>query len=338
MDDASQESEIMLAKQHHEMLLKMKKADKKKKDDAVFNEWILLVTLDSIVLSSDSGSIASIDSKPEDAWNMKYLRALCSKFKISGYKNARRDQMVHLLCERKKNQVVERNHYGVAGLVGGCADDVDDESQEYGRAIDQNCQVEAEFDTGEDDSKMPAVSSPVTRSTARAAALLAANKTKVKRSGKNLMAAMELSAAKRPKVSKSTVPSAVTLDGTYYRAINVWFDERNRVDIVNMGSSPSIRELDARKKFRNKSTYDKLLRTFLDNSTENIAVSYIGFNNEYLNDCGITDRYANEFDILTSEDLCKVLDYVVYWYNVAYRNNQTSGTDQLTIVLPPQLH
>jgi hypothetical protein len=269
---------------------------------------------------------------------MKYLRALCSKFKISGYKNARRDQMVHLLCERKKNQVVERNHYGVAGLVGGCADDVDDESQEYGRAIDQNCQVEAEFDTGEDDSKMPAVSSPVTRSTARAAALLAANKTKVKRSGKNLMAAMELSAAKRPKVSKSTVPSAVTLDGTYYRAINVWFDERNRVDIVNMGSSPSIRELDARKKFRNKSTYDKLLRTFLDNSTENIAVSYIGFNNEYLNDCGITDRYANEFDILTSEDLCKVLDYVVYWYNVAYRNNQTSGTDQLTIVLPPQLH
>ena len=105
-----------------------------------------------------------------------------------------------------------------------------------------------------------------------------------------------------------------------------------------MGSSPSIRDLDARKKFRNKSTYDKLLHAFLDNSTENIAVSYIGFNNEYLNDCGITDRYANEFDILTSEDLCKVLDYVVYWYNVAYRNNQTSGTDQLTIVLPPQLH
>ena len=103
-----------------------------------------------------------------------------------------------------------------------------------------------------------------------------------------------------------------------------------------MGSSPSIQELDVRKKFRNKSTFDKLLHTFLDNSTKNIAVSYIVFNNEYLNDCGITDRYANKFDILTSEFLCKVLDYVVYWYSVAYRNNQTLDTDQITMVLPPQ--
>lgn len=232
MDDASQESEIMLAKQHHEMLLNKKKADKKKKDDAAFNEWTLLVTLDSIVLSSDTGSIASIDSKPVDAWNMKYLRALCSKFKISGYKNARRDQMVNLLCERKKNEVIEKNHYGVAAAgLGGCADDVvDDALQKHGRLNFQ--EDEAEFDMGKDDSKMPAVSSPVTRSTARAAAtaLLAAKKIKLKRSGKNLMVTTESSAAKKPKVSKSTVPSAVTLDGTYYRAINVWFDERNRVD------------------------------------------------------------------------------------------------------------
>jgi hypothetical protein len=34
--------------------------------------------------------------------------------------------------------------------------------------------------------------------------------------------------------------------------------------------------------------------------------------------------------------LCKVLDYVVYWYSVAYRNNQTLDTDQITMVLPPQ--
>ena len=172
------------------------------------------------MLSSDFGSIASIDSKPVDAWNMKYLRALCSKFKISGYKNARRDQMVHLLCERKKNEFVERNHYGIAAAgLGGFADDIDDESQkDVGRLIDRNCQDEAEYDNmGEDNAKMPAVSSPVTRSTARAAAALAvANKTHVKRPGKNVLATVESSAAKRSKVSKGTVPSAVTLDGTYY--------------------------------------------------------------------------------------------------------------------------
>ena len=52
MDNASQESEILLAKQHHEMLVKKKKADKKKKDDAALNEWTLRVTLEGIVLST----------------------------------------------------------------------------------------------------------------------------------------------------------------------------------------------------------------------------------------------------------------------------------------------
>jgi hypothetical protein len=171
-------------------------------------------------------------------------------------------------------------------------------------------------DSTEDDSKMPAVSSPVIRSsTAKAAASLANETANKKRRGKNLLLTMEPSASsKKPKTlcNKGTVPSSVTVNGTYYQAINIWFDERNRVvDIVNMGSSPTIRELDARKKFANKATYNKLLLTYLDNSAENIAVNYIGFDNEYLNDCRITDQSASEFDILTSEELCKVLEFIV---------------------------
>ena len=136
---------------------------------------------------------------------------------------------------------------------------------------------------------------------------------------------MESRKKKSKASSKSNVPSSVTVDGTYYQAINVWFDERNRLEIVNMGSSPTIKELDARKKFANKPTYDKLLLTYLDISADNMAIDYIGFDDQYLNDCGISGKYASQFDTLTSEDLCKVLDYAVYWYNVADRNNKTSG-------------
>jgi hypothetical protein len=69
-------------KQHHEMLLNKKKADKKKKKvNAALNEWTLIVALDSIVLSSDSRSIISIDSKPVDAWNMKYLQGFAQSLK-----------------------------------------------------------------------------------------------------------------------------------------------------------------------------------------------------------------------------------------------------------------
>jgi hypothetical protein len=86
---------------------------------------------------------------------------------------------------------------------------------------------------------------------------------------------MESNNKKKSKASskKSTVPSSVTVDGTYYRAINVWFDERNRLEIVNMGSSPTNKELDARKKFANKPTYhDKLLLSYLDISADNMAI------------------------------------------------------------------
>jgi hypothetical protein len=44
------------------------------------------------------------------------------------------------------------------------------------------------------------------------------------------------------KLTKGTAPPAVTKkEGTYYRAINVWFDERNRNEIMNMGKSPNYR-------------------------------------------------------------------------------------------------
>ena len=135
----------------------------------------------------------------------------------------------------------------------------------------QNHQT-AEPEDFDDDDKMAAVSSPVTRSIAAKAAAVAK-----RRMGKNSAESSALS--KKAKTCKSTVPSVVTKDGMYFRAINVWFDERNRTDIVNMGSSPSIQELDTRKQFMNKTTYNKLLVTYLNNSIDNNAVNFIGFDN-----------------------------------------------------------
>jgi hypothetical protein len=76
----------MLAK-HHDMLMFTKKVDKKKDAGVALKEWMRIVTLGSIVLSEDFGSIVFSNSKPAKAWNMVHLRAFCSKFKIYGYKN-----------------------------------------------------------------------------------------------------------------------------------------------------------------------------------------------------------------------------------------------------------
>ena len=69
------------------------------------------MTIDDIVLSRDSTSIATIDSKPVNDYNMVYLQSLCIKLKINGYKNKRREDMIRLLFERKRIQIIEAIHY-----------------------------------------------------------------------------------------------------------------------------------------------------------------------------------------------------------------------------------
>ena len=119
MDNASRELEITTAKQPHHMALLRKKEDKKRDADTVFNDWTESVTLDSIMLSSDFKSIKSISSRPVNDWNMKHMRFMCSKFKISGYKNRKRDEMVGLLLELKRKEILERKVYHVLNVSRG---------------------------------------------------------------------------------------------------------------------------------------------------------------------------------------------------------------------------
>ena len=152
-------------------------------------------------------------------------------------------------------------------------------------------------------------------------------------------------ASSSKKQGKGTVPSFVAHDGTYYRAINVWFDERHQSDIMTTGASPSIQDLDTRQ-FANKKTYDKLLlSTYLDSTAENNAVNYVSFSpNEFLDSFGIKDDQASAFDVLDSKQLKQVLDYIVHHYKVRHRNNQTSGNhadslicwvSPIRVLLPP---
>ena len=69
-------------------------------------QWINRIIIDHIVRSQDMTMITEIDSKPVKCYNMVYLRSLCIKLKINGYKDKRRDEMLAMLCERRKIQLV----------------------------------------------------------------------------------------------------------------------------------------------------------------------------------------------------------------------------------------
>jgi hypothetical protein len=121
----------------------------------------------------------------------------------------------------------------------------------------------------------------------------------------------------------------VTQEGTYYRAINVYFDELHRADVSRHGEPPSMRDLDTRQ-FLNKEVFDNLLHTYLEMS---IAADHIGLiafsDNPYLQAMGVVDGavpFAAKFDVLTSEEFKDTMAYINHWYQHAHRNSKMSGS------------
>ena len=75
---------------------------------------------------------------------------------------------------------------------------------------------------------------------------------------------------RKKKQPKSTAPCAVSKPVTYYRIINTYMSEHNRPDVVNIGSNPTIADLDSQC-FLHKSVYDKLLLSYHDSSCDAIG-------------------------------------------------------------------
>ena len=67
----------------------------------------------------------------------------------------------------------------------------------------------------------------------------------------------------KSKRSKGTPPVSISKIGTYYRVINVYFDEIHCSNVAKLGSAPSISKLDSRQ-FLHKHVYDCLLETYSD--------------------------------------------------------------------------
>jgi hypothetical protein len=49
----------------------------------------------------------------------------------------------------------------------------------------------------------------------------------------------------KKKRHKSTAPNSISKPGTYYRIINTYMADQNRPDVVNIGSNPTMADLDS---------------------------------------------------------------------------------------------
>ena len=112
----------------------------------------------------------------------------------------------------------------------------------------------------------------------------------------------------KSKRSKGTPPASISKIGTYYRAINVYFDEIHCSNVTNLGSAPSNSKLDSRQSLH-KNVYDCLLETYSDVNNKNN--DWLAFGNIYLDDVGESQNAAKDFDQdLTSLEFKQTMEYI----------------------------
>ena len=100
------------------------------------------------------------------------------------------------------------------------------------------------------------------------------------------------------KQDKSTAPNSISKPGTYNRIINTYMADQNRPDVVSIGSSPTMSDLDSRC-FLHTSIYDKLLLSYDDSSCQDIN----GFAFPevfYFENAGVPAEITNNFDVISS--------------------------------------
>ena len=122
--------------------------------------------------------------------------------------------------------------------------------------------------------------------------------------------------------------------GTYYRAINVFFDEKYRQDVLCLGNTPSMCELDARK-FPHKAVWDKLLDTYMD--IDDDTVGSMAFKHTQFENHGFDDNDTLTFDMLDSKQFSEVIEFLNVHYKICLNNKKFNNKkfliDMITLTI-----
>ena len=108
---------------------------------------------------------------------------------------------------------------------------------------------------------------------------------------------------------------SITKAGTYFRYINVYFDQLHH-DVTNLGGSPFVAELDDCQ-FLQKNDFENHLVIYLEGNNSNIG---------WLASISPND-IDKDFDAyICSFELKQTMDYINFHYQIAHINNKKPGS------------
>jgi len=288
--------------------------------------FILGTTINDCLVNSASGKLLSIKGMEASKLTCEMLRKFCSVRSITGYKGLNKLKMCDLIVQRCRSNAVATSFYPEDNE--GNEDDDDEESDpdpalnREESAIPENTfewDDEAGVGVATTEDGVRNDGADVQTGTANGRAATPTNVTAAVANGRKPRKA-------KPKALKSSAPKVITKEGTYYRVLNVYFDERHRPDVLRMGAISTRNELDARE-FKNKRIYDALVITYLDRETDPCDNGQMSYPDDpFFGALGIGNETPDDYDILTSLYFAEAMDYLNHHYAVAHRNWKKSGT------------
>ena len=284
-----------------------------------------LIVPDDFILDESGLGLIHIKGIDIKHISVKVLRKICVRFKVSGYRNGKKDSTISLIVRLLKRDWLVGQLYPptpmityneVIGIHNNNRNNdesiIEDEENSCGNVdMDSDCSQKGKPDEAEKDPDY---------------VLNSQNSSDDDDKSLTLPPPVAKKATKKKKatVAKSTPPSSVTCANTYFRVINVYMCEQHRSDVLMLGQPPTMAELDVRK-FRHKYIFDRLITTFLDDEDDdsnNLAFSQ----DPYWEQMGIDNCYPKTYDTLSSVEFSMAMGYINYHYQIAYRNNKKSGS------------
>ena len=258
--------------------------------------------MQDVVYIESTNSLVSIKGVAFSQLSVAVLCLFCVTHNISGYNNKKRSDTLLLIMLHARAMVVENtmcpvwdNDDGIHVCFGLSMHTNNQGTPKCPRKIDNTDGMEKEIAAVEEGVQVDM--HVFTKTNLSIKEVKSKSKIKIKR-------------------SKGTPPSSVTKTGTYFRLINVYFDQIHSDDVAKLGGVPTVAELDC-PQFLHKDVYDSLLATYSDINNNNIG--WLAVQHKYFDNMGESRDIAQNFDAdVTSFELKLIKDYNNLYYQIAH--------------------
>ena len=197
-------------------------------------QWVLSTSMQYVIYKESTNKLISIKGVEVSKLSVSDLCSFCVAHNTSGSKNKKQSYMMLLIVLCAQAMVLENTMYPLLPASD------DDNNASFGIALSNGSNYAARNSSMNADTDSD-----------KESVVAEENKNQMQEEEEHFITLVNNKKSithekRKSKGSKGTPPASITKIGTYYRVINIYFDEIHCSNVAKLGSAPSISKLDSR--------------------------------------------------------------------------------------------